>query len=69
VHPRMELTQKEPEFFRDSDHTQNGFVAAAGPDIYLRGVLPDISPLDLAPTFLMLLGEPQPPEITGKTIL
>ncbi|HVF29308.1 MAG TPA: hypothetical protein VM943_13760, partial [Pyrinomonadaceae bacterium] len=69
VHPRMELTQKEPEFFRDSDHTQNGFVVAAGPGIHARGALPDISLLDLAPTFLALLGEPRPPEMTGKSIL
>ncbi|MBA2646409.1 MAG: alkaline phosphatase family protein [Pyrinomonadaceae bacterium] len=69
VHPKMELTQKEPEFFRDNDHTQRGFIAAAGPGIHARGALPDISLLDLAPTFLALLGEPRPPEMTGKSIL
>ena len=68
VHPRMTLTQKEPEFFRDSDHTQSGFVAAAGPGINARGALPDISPLDLAPACLALLGEPQPPGMTGRSM-
>lgn len=69
VHPKTELTQREPEFFRDSDHTQQGLIVAAGPGIHAQGVLPDISPLDLAPTFLSLLGEPQPPKLQGKSIV
>jgi predicted AlkP superfamily phosphohydrolase/phosphomutase len=56
LHPAGELRQKKPEFFRDSDHSRVGFVTAAGPSIAC-GPLEDITPLDLAPTFLALLGE------------
>ena len=67
LHPAGDLHQQKPEFFRDSDHSRVGFVAAAGPSIG-RGPLEDISPLDLAPTFLALLGERPTPEMTGRVI-
>jgi predicted AlkP superfamily phosphohydrolase/phosphomutase len=72
VHPRVELVQKKPEFFRVSDHTSHGFTAAAGSSIRSQGSIGDISLLDLAPTFLTLMGEPVPERMTGrvmKTIL
>ena len=56
VHPRGEIRQVKPEFFRDSDHSRVGFFAAAGPAI-ARGSLGTISPTDLAPLFLSLMGE------------
>jgi len=31
-HPRARITLSEPEFFRDSEHTAEGFLAVAGPD-------------------------------------
>ncbi len=31
-HPRARITLTEPEFFRDSEHTAEGFLAVAGPD-------------------------------------
>lgn len=68
AHPKAELVQKKPDFFRGSDHRQNGFIAAAGPSIQGRGAIADISLLDLAPTFLSLMGEPIPEGMTGKPV-
>jgi predicted AlkP superfamily phosphohydrolase/phosphomutase len=68
VHPRGELRQPEPEFFRSSEHSQNGFVAFAGPAIAARGRLDDVSVLDVAPTCMALLGEPVPPAMTGHVL-
>jgi len=55
VHPRGEITQTKPEFFRDSDHSREGWFVAAGPDI-TPGPLGALSPLALAPMFLSLMG-------------
>lgn len=55
VHPRAELRQTACEFHRDSDHSREGFIAAAGPRIHGRGDIGAVSPLTLAPTFLHLL--------------
>ena len=68
VHPRAELVQENPEFLRVSDHSDHGFLAAAGPSIRGRGALGDVSLLDLAPTFLSLMGESQPEKLKGKVI-
>jgi predicted AlkP superfamily phosphohydrolase/phosphomutase len=68
MHPKAELTQEKPEFFRDSEHTDHGFFAAAGPAIQTRGQIADVDVLDLAPTFLALLGEPKPEQMTGQII-
>ncbi|MDQ6886932.1 MAG: hypothetical protein M3068_06515 [Gemmatimonadota bacterium] len=64
-HPRADLTQERPEFFRGSDHSSHGFVAAAGPRIRGRGPLGEIPLLDLAPTFLDLMGLPTQPGMKG----
>jgi len=55
VHPRGEITQTKPEFFRDSDHSREGWFVAAGPDI-TPGPLGALSPMALAPMFLSLMG-------------
>ena len=68
LHPKAELTQKKPEFFRESEHTSHGFLAAAGPAIQNRGQIADVQVLDLAPTFLALLGEPKCEQMTGNII-
>lgn len=68
VHPKAELTQKKPEFFRDSEHTDRGFFAAAGPAIVGRGQIADVEVLDLAPTFLAMLDEPKRKQMTGDII-
>jgi hypothetical protein len=66
LHPRAELTQQEPEFLRETDHSHYGFVVAAGPQIGERGAFGELPLLDLAPTFLSLLGEPAPPRMSGR---
>jgi predicted AlkP superfamily phosphohydrolase/phosphomutase len=68
LHPRAEITQKKPDFYRRSDHSQNGFFAAKGPRIKNRGFIGEIPLLALAPTFLSLLGEPIPEYITGDVL-
>ena len=61
IHPRAELRQTPCEFHRDSDHSRLGFVAACGPLIHGRGDIGEVSLLDLAPTFLHLLGDTSEP--------
>lgn len=68
VHPNGELTQEKPEFFRDSEHMDHGFFAAAGPSIQSRGQIEDVEVLDLAPTFLALLNEPKLKQMTGNVL-
>jgi predicted AlkP superfamily phosphohydrolase/phosphomutase len=58
--------QTKPDFFRRSDHSQHGFVAGAGPSIQKRGRLDDVQLLNLAPTFLSLMGQPVPDKIVGR---
>ncbi len=67
-HPRAELMQKKPEFFRGSDHIRSGFIAAAGPSITGQQYIGDLDVLDLAPTFLHMLGAPASQEMTGQLI-
>jgi len=68
LHPRAELTQGRPDWFRRSDHSTAGFVAAAGPRIRRAGHLDEVDVLDLAPTFLALLGEAPGPEMRGRVL-
>jgi predicted AlkP superfamily phosphohydrolase/phosphomutase len=68
VHPRAEITQPKPEFLRGNDHSQHGFIAAAGPSIAARGPIGDVPLLDLAPTFLSLMDEPIPQAMRGQVI-
>jgi predicted AlkP superfamily phosphohydrolase/phosphomutase len=60
VHPHAELAQQKPNYFRGNSHSMHGFIAAAGPSIQAQGAIDDVSSLDLAPTFLSLMGEPIP---------
>ncbi len=62
------LTQKRPAWFRNSDHLQHGFIAAAGPSIHARGDIGDVELLDLAPTFLQLLGQRPAAGMTGRAL-
>src|SRR5262249_972932 len=68
VHPQCELRQPIPGFFRDSEHSEFGFVAAAGPAIPGRGRISDVSLLDMAPTFLRAMGERQTARMDGREI-
>jgi predicted AlkP superfamily phosphohydrolase/phosphomutase len=67
-HPRAELAQGRPDFYRRSDHSHAGFLAAAGPDVR-RGVpLGEVDVLDLAPTFLALCGRAPGPALRGRVL-
>jgi predicted AlkP superfamily phosphohydrolase/phosphomutase len=68
IHPRAEIIQEKPVFFRVSDHSSSGFVVAAGPSIPSFGAQGMVGVLDLAPTFLTLLGEPIPDSMTGQVV-
>src|SRR5207247_5857247 len=68
VHPKTELTQAVPGFNRDSEHSETGFVAAAGPGIPARGEIGDVSLLDLAPTFMAAMGRAQTERMDGRAI-
>ena len=57
-HPRAELVQAKPYYNRSSYHTMAGFMAAAGPSVLADADIGEVSPLDFAPAFLSLLGEP-----------
>jgi predicted AlkP superfamily phosphohydrolase/phosphomutase len=65
VHPRGVLRQAPPAYFRDSFHSLGGFVIAAGPDISARGPQRAVDVLDLAPTFMTLLGTAPHGDMTG----
>lgn len=56
AHPRATLVQDEPEFFRDSDHSAYGFIAAAGPAFGERGDVGDVDALAVAPLLRRALG-------------
>lgn len=68
VHPRAEIAAYPPEIWRGNDHSRTGFVAMAGPSIGARGALGEVSLLDLAPTFLALLGGEPGGEMAGKAL-
>ena len=67
-HPHTDLTQERPEFSRDTHHSQNGFVTGAGPDVVISGEHEEVPLLDLAPTFLSLLGAPIPESLNGTLL-
>jgi len=68
IHPTTELRQSPCDFHRDTDHSQFGLVAAAGPAIAQHGDLGVVSPLDLVPTFLAHLGNSAPEHLAGQVI-
>jgi predicted AlkP superfamily phosphohydrolase/phosphomutase len=67
-HPKAELTQPVPGFYRDSEHSEVAFLAAAGPDISTRGDIGQVDMLDLAPTFLAALGQAKTERMDGSVI-
>jgi len=64
-HPRAVLEQRDLFFNRDSRHNLSGFFAAGGKGIAARGRIADLSVLDVAPTFLRLMGQPVPASMRG----
>lgn len=69
VHPRAELRQEKPEFFRESDHWLTGWIAMAGPSVRGRGAQPAVDVLAVAPTLLRLLGEEISAELSAPLTL
>ncbi len=69
IHPQAKLVQqKQVKYHRDSYHSLEGFMVAAGSSLSQQGAIADISLLDLAPTFLALMGEPVPEGIGGTVV-
>jgi predicted AlkP superfamily phosphohydrolase/phosphomutase len=68
IHPRAEIRQAPPGFFRDSFHRKPGFAAISG-----RGIQPTVGPeacvLDIAPTLLDLMGGRAASFMPGTSLL
>lgn len=67
-HPRATVTQRRPQYYRNSGHYFEGYFMAAGPDVGRAGDLGRVSLLDLAPTFLALLGAAAPAFMPGRAL-
>lgn len=67
-HPQATLTQTPPAYLRGNEHTHHGLLAACGPSVRARGWIGDVSILDLAPTFLALLGADVPDHLEGSVL-
>ena len=68
IHPGARVEQQRQRYNRDSFHSTVGFVAAAGPAVQRRGDLGPLDLLDLAPTWLTMMGEPVPGHLTGRPV-
>jgi predicted AlkP superfamily phosphohydrolase/phosphomutase len=69
VHPRAgELTQRQPEFHRNSFHQRPGFMALAGPGIDAHRMEQEVELEDIAPTLLQTLGIEQSQGV-GRCVL
>ncbi|PSF39211.1 hypothetical protein C7H19_00005 [Aphanothece hegewaldii CCALA 016] len=69
LHPRVTLVQeKQMNYHRDSYHSLSGFMVATGPSLRCQNGLSNISILDLAPTFLALMGISVPEEMMGSVL-
>jgi predicted AlkP superfamily phosphohydrolase/phosphomutase len=68
LHPKGEVTQRRPRFFRDSYHRAPGFAAFKGPAIE-PGWFEESSLLDIAPTLMGLLGERPLASMPGRDLL
>jgi predicted AlkP superfamily phosphohydrolase/phosphomutase len=65
-HPKAELVQDKQYYNRSSHHTMYGSIFAAGPSIREGGDVSEVSPLDFAPLFLSLIGEPMSQRSTSR---
>ena len=67
-HPRVTVTQRQPQYYRNSGHWFEGYVIAAGPGVPRAGDLGRLALLDLAPTWLKLLGAAVPAGLLGRPL-
>jgi predicted AlkP superfamily phosphohydrolase/phosphomutase len=65
-HPQVDIKRERAWFHRTSDHSTEGFFAAAGPQIAPRGQLEPLSTLAVAPTLLRMLRVPIPADLKGQ---
>ena len=68
LHPKCAFNQIAPLYNRSSYHSFQGFFATSGPSIAFGAYLGEVSLLDLAPTFLHLLGERPLNRFAGRMI-
>jgi predicted AlkP superfamily phosphohydrolase/phosphomutase len=68
MHPKCELVQIAPWYNRSSFHAFQGFFATSGPSIASGNYLGEVPLLDLAPTFIHLLGERPLDQCVGQVI-
>ena len=67
-HPATGVIEEDLFELQRSEHTSEGFLIAAGPDVDGAGTVSSGHLLDLAPTTLRLLGAPIPRELDGEAI-
>src|ERR1700691_2234718 len=67
IHPKGEVTQRQPGFFRDSVHQAPGFAAFRGPAIEPGG-FEECSILDVAATLMGLVGHSPAASMPGRDL-
>ena len=65
IHPSGVLRQEPPAYFRDSYHSLEGLAILSGPSIRPARIPVAVDLLDLAPTFLALLGASKSSDMSG----
>ena len=68
-HPKFGLISEPDTERRKSRHADDGFMIAAGKYIQKIPSLAGASTMDLAPTFLYLMGQPIPNDMDGRVLL
>lgn len=68
-HPSFGIISKDMTYLHKAQHTSEGFMIAAGKHINEAVQLTEAHILDLAPTFLYLMGEPIPDYMDGRILL
>jgi predicted AlkP superfamily phosphohydrolase/phosphomutase len=67
-HPRLGVIEEDLRDLPKTEHTGEGFMVAAGPQIRRGAELRGATIVDLAPTLLYLLGLPIPDEMDGRVL-
>jgi predicted AlkP superfamily phosphohydrolase/phosphomutase len=67
-HPRIGVIEEDLRDLPPSEHTEEGFVIAAGPGIRAQDAIGTGHIVDLAPTLLHLAGAPVPREMDGSPL-